>query len=282
MKPILMVSALVAAGLLAMPPAARAHDDDDDGGRGRHHGKNPPAAALKDCCTPGDKDYPTHSGNLGNQAYSALTQINKGNVKRLGPVWRTHVSAEAPATDHTGQQTTPIVVDGVIYLDTPNGSVIAVDGATGVTKWKWTPTAFDTNGTRRGVSAGDGKVYTLADGNRVVALDKNTGLEVWVVQPTGPGGASLGNIDKVATVYHDGMVYVGTNDGNRNAAFALKSSDGSMVWSFYGGADIGTVVTDVNGNTVDAGATWGPPMPDGRSCAVVGGVSPWIHGALDP
>jgi len=282
MKPILMVSALVAAGLLAMPPAARAHDDDDDGGRGRHHGKNPPAAALKDCCTPGDKDYPTHSGNLGNQAYSALTQINKGNVKRLGPVWRSHVSAEPPATNDTGQQTTPIVVDGVIYLDTPNGSVIAVDGATGATRWKWTPAAFGTNGTRRGVSAGDGKVYTLADGNRVVALDKNTGLEVWVVQPTGPGGASLGNIDKVATVYHDGMVYVGTNDGNRNAAFALKSSDGSMVWSFYGGADIGTVVTDVNGNTVDAGATWGPPMPDGRSCAVVGGVSPWIHGAFDP
>ena len=114
------------------------------------------------------------------------------------------------------------MVDGVIYLDTPNGGVIAVDGATGATKWKWTPTAFGTNGTRRGVSVGDGKVYTLADGNRVVALDKDTGLEVWVVQPTGPGGASLGNIEKVATVYHDGMVYVGTNDGNRNAAFAVK------------------------------------------------------------
>jgi len=281
MKPILMVSALIAAGLLAMPPAARAHDDDDDDG-GRHDGKRPRAAELADCCTPGDKDYPTHSGNLGNQAYSALTQINKGNIKRLGPVWRTHVSAEPPATDHTGQQTTPIVVDGVIYLDTPNGSVIAVDGATGATKWKWTPTAFDTNGTRRGVSVGDGKVYTLADGNRVVALNKDTGLEVWVVQPRGPSDAPLGNIEKVATVYHDGMVYVGTNDGNRNAAFALKSSDGSMVWSFYGGADHGTVVTDVNGNTVDAGATWGPPMPDGRSCAVVAGVSPWIHGALDP
>ena len=280
MKPTLMLSALVAAGLLATAPLARANDDDDSG---HHHGKKGPrAAALAECCTPGDKDYPTHSGNLGNQAYSELTQINKGNIRQLGPVWRTHVSAAPPATDHTGQQTTPIVVDGVIYLDTPNGSVIAVDGATGATKWKWTPTAFGTNGTRRGVSAGDGKVYTLADDNRVVALDKNTGLEVWVVQPIGPGGASLGNIEKVATLYHDGMVYVGTNDGNRNAAFALKSSDGSMVWSFYGGADIGTVVTDVNGNTVDAGATWGPPMPDGRSCAVVGGVSPWIHGALDP
>ena len=280
MKPTLMVSALVAAGLFAAPALMHAADTQS-------------AAALADCCTPGDKDYPTHSGNLGNQGYSALTQINQANIKQLGPVWRTHVSAvppttpqPGPATNDTGQQTTPIVVDGVIYLDTPNGSVIAVDGATGATKWKWTPTqagqGFTPNGTRRGVSAGDGKVYTLAGGNRVVALNKDTGSQVWVVQPRGPGGASLGNIEKVATVYHDGMVYVGTNDGNRNAAFALKSTDGSMVWSFYGGADYGTVVTDVNGKTIDAGATWGPPMPDGRSCALVAGVSPWIHGALDP
>ena len=277
MKPTLMVSALIAAGLLATP-----------------------LVSAQGCCTPGGKDYPTHSGNLGNQGYSALTQINQANIKKLGPVWRTKVSAvppttpqPGPGTNDGGQQTTPIVVDGVIYLDTPNGSVIAVDGATGATKWKWTPTTaaqgFGTNGTRRGVSVGDGKVYTLAGGNRVVALNKDTGAQVWVVQPRGPGGASLGNIEKVATVYHDGMVYVGTNDGNRNAAFAVRSSDGtgdgtpgSVVWSFYGGADVGTVVTDVNGNTVDAGATWGPPMPNGLSCAINAGVSPWIHGAFDP
>lgn len=54
------------------------------------------------------------------------------------------------------------------------------------------------------------------------------------------------------------------------------------MWAFYGGADTGTVVTDVNGVTHDAGATWGPLMPDGRSCAVIGGATPWIHGSLDP
>src|SRR4029077_1391689 len=251
------------------------HDNDNDDRDDGHHGKGPRAAALADCCTPGDKDFPTHGGNLGNQRYSALKQIKRGSIKGLGPVWRTHFSAEAPASNDTGQQTTPLVVDGVIYLDTPIGGVIAVDGATGATKWKWTPTAFPPSGTRRGVSVGDGKVYTLAGGNRVVALNKDTGLEVWVVQPRGPGDTPLGNIQKVATVYFDGMVYVGTNDGDRNAAFALKSSDGSIVWSFFGGADYGTVVTDVNGKTIDAGATWGPPMPDGRSCAVLGGVSPW-------
>ncbi len=225
---------------------------------------------------------PTVGGNLGNQHYSALTQIRKQNLHKLGPVWRTHVSAVEPATDDVGQQTTPIVADGVIYLDTPNGEVIAVDGKTGEANWKWAPEDFGTNGTRRGVSVGDGKVYTLADGDRVVALDKDTGEEVWVVQPEAPNGASLGGIEKVATVYHDGVVYVHTNDGDRGAVFALNSSDGSLIWHFFGGPDRGIVFTDIHGNSVDAGATWGPVLPDGTECNLEGGATPWMHGAVDP
>src|SRR3954463_14738973 len=94
------------------------------------------AADLTSCCTPGDKDFPKVGGNLGNQAFSSLMQIDKTNIRKLAPVWLNHVSAAPPATTDTGQQTTPVVVDGVIYLDTPNGDVIAVDGATGATKWK--------------------------------------------------------------------------------------------------------------------------------------------------
>jgi glucose dehydrogenase/plastocyanin len=237
---------------------------------------------LDTCCSPSEEDMPTVGGNLGNQHYSALRQINKGNLRKLGPVWRTHVSAVEPATDDTGQQTTPIVVDGVIYLDTPNGEVIAVDGKTGEANWKWAPEDFGTNGTRRGVSVGDGKVYTLAGGSRVVALDKDTGEEIWVVQPEAPDGASLGRVGKVATVYHDGVVYGHAADGGRGAVFALNSSDGSLIWHFFGGPDRGTIFTDVNGNSVDGAATWGPVLPDGTDCALEGGAAPWMHGAVDP
>jgi quinohemoprotein ethanol dehydrogenase len=247
------------------------------------------AADLNACCTPADKDQPKVGANLGNQGYSSLAQIDKKNISNLGAAWMTRVGQQAattpapgPGDNATGQQTTPIVLDGVIYLDTPSGGVIAVDGATGTTKWKWQPTDFGPTGTRRGVSVGDGKVYTLASGNRVVALDKYTGNQVWVTQPRGPNDTSLGNVAKVATVYHDGMVYIGTNDGNRGAAFAVKSSDGSIVWSFYGGAEPGRVVTDVNGVTTDAGATWGPLQANGLSCALTAGVTPWIHGSIDP
>src|SRR5438552_8382977 len=151
MKCKLVVWSLIAVGSIAMSPLALAA-----------------AVDLDSCCTPGDKDFPKVGGNLGNQAYSSLTQIDKSNISNLGPTWVNHVSAAPPANGDTGQQTTPIVIDGIIYLDAPNGDVIAVDGATGTTKWKWHPTAFNPTGTRRGVSLGDGKVYALAAGNRVV------------------------------------------------------------------------------------------------------------------
>ncbi|MCO8276145.1 PQQ-binding-like beta-propeller repeat protein [Actinoplanes sp. TRM 88003] len=242
-----------------------------------------PSAALAGPATDGPQpngaDMPNVGGNLANQHYSALTQINRRNLDRLAPAWRTHVSAVPPASADVGQQTTPIVADGVIYLDTPGGEVIAVDGATGAPKWKWAPEGFDTADTRRGVSIGDGKVYTLAGGDRIVALDKNTGAQVWAVQPAVSAGVDLGSLDRVATVYHDGIVYAHAANGDRAAVVAVRASDGAYLWHFFGGPSPGTIYTDVNGIAVDASATWGP---GGAQCAMEGGATPWIHGAVDP
>ena len=273
-----VVSSLVTLGVIAASPLAFGAAKD-----------------LTSATAPADADYPKVGGNLGNQNYSSLTQINKANIKALGAAWSLKVSAApttvpvaAPGTTTTGQQTSPIVVDGVIYSDTPNGGVIAVNGKDGTVKWKWTPNAnnpapnnFGPTGTRRGVSVGDGKVYTTAAGSRVVALNKDTGALVWVVQPTAPGGVSLGSTAKVGTLYYDGMVYLGTNDGNRGAGYAIKSSDGSFVWAFYGGAARTVVVTDVNGQTFNAGDSWGPDV-NGQSCALTAGSTPWMHPAIDP
>ena len=266
MKVKLIVSSLFALGVLSQCPLAFGAAKD-----------------LNSATTPADEDFPKVGGNLGNQNYSSLTQINKHNLNKLGAVWRTRISqapttqpAPAPGDNNTGQQTSVLVVDAVIYIDTPVGGVAAIDGKTGAVKWKWTPSTaangYNPSGTRRGVSVGDGKVYTLAGGNRVVALNKDTGAVVWAVQPTGPGGAPLGNIAKVGTVYWDNMVYVGTNDGNRGAGFAVRSSDGGIVWSFYGAAAPGTL----------GGDTWGPLQPNGLSCAITAGVTPWIHPSVDP
>src|SRR5256885_2213266 len=199
------------------------------------------APSLKTRGPPAGKDWPYTTGNLGGWGYTSLTQINKKNIEQLGPAWVTHVSAEpvttpvpGPGNNATAQQTIPIVVDGVMYLDTPGGGVIALDGATGAVKWKWQPSVaangFGGNNQHRGVSVGEGKVFTTAAGNRVVALDKNTGAIVWAVQPTAPDGATLGSIAKVRTTYYDGPVYQGTNDSSRGAVFALRASDGALAW----------------------------------------------------
>src|SRR6266480_2667662 len=124
------------------------------------------AALAENCCSPAGKDWPYTTGNLGGWGYTSLTQINRKNIEQLGPVWVTHVSAEpvttpvpGPGNNATAQQTIPVVVDGVMYLDTPSGGVIALDGATGAVKWKWQPSVaangFGGNSQHRGVRVGE-------------------------------------------------------------------------------------------------------------------------------
>ena len=129
MKLKLLAALLVAAGTVS-PPAAFAKASD-----------------LADCCSPGDTDFPKIGGNLGNQNYSKLRQINKGLVRKLGGAWVNRIEG---GLDSGTNPSTTVVVDGVIYIESALGNVIAVDGRTGVTKWKYT-TPFGAI-TRRGVA----------------------------------------------------------------------------------------------------------------------------------
>src|SRR3954466_2765317 len=253
MKLKVLASTLLACGAFAAAsPSAFAAPT----GKG---GANVSAAALDDCCTAGDKDFPKVGGNLGNQNYSDLSNINQGTVKQLGGAWLNHIEGGITTGDN---QSTPVVLDGVIYVESALGAVVAVDGKTGVTKWKYPGKGTQT---RRGVAVGEGKVFTNARGGFVVALDKETGTVLWEVAP----GSQYGNVGKVAMVYYDGLVYVGTTDGNRNAALALDAKTGKTVWSFFGAAAPGPL----------GGDTWGAPE---NNCYLTGGASPWIHPAIDP
>jgi glucose dehydrogenase len=228
----------------------------------------PLVAQLPGCCAPAVNDMPVAGGNLGNQRYSSLAGINRQNIQNLGAAWRINVSAAAPATNDLGNQTTPVVSNGVIYMNTPGGGVIAVDGATGASKWKWKPEAGPGRGNHRGVSVGEGKVFA-EHGGKFVALDAGSGKEIWNVQPEGADGPLAAGAP--ATLYADGLVYYAA--GSNNAVVALKASDGSLLWTFDALAD--RVVTDVNGVKTDVGASWG-------GCTERGGGSAWVNGAVDP
>ena len=200
--------------------------------------------------------------------------------------------------EHWGQQTSPIAVDGVVYSETPDGDVIAVDGATGAVKWKWHPTVansgFGPTGTRRGLSVGGGRVYTLAAGNRVVALDQNTGAQIWAVMPD----SSRARDDP--RQYRQGRDDVLQRQGlhrhercEPQRLFALDAATGAMPglavlrrsqarirWSPMSTARRGMPATP--GCARRMGSTPCPAGTPQNTCALTAGASPWIHGAIDP
>jgi quinoprotein glucose dehydrogenase len=76
-------------------------------------------------------DWPVYGGTTENNHFSPLTQINRGNVQRLSVAW-TYDSEESG-----GLQSSPIVVEGVLYGLTPSEKVFALNAATGRQLWKF-------------------------------------------------------------------------------------------------------------------------------------------------
>src|SRR5271154_3743841 len=75
-------------------------------------------------------DWPHYGGTQLSWRYSALDQVNTGNVKSLVPVWMFQTGDYAE-----NLQATPIVVNGVMYLITPRIQVFALDAGTGHLLW---------------------------------------------------------------------------------------------------------------------------------------------------
>jgi quinoprotein glucose dehydrogenase len=80
---------------------------------------------------PQQSDWPVYGGSPEGNRYSSLSQINRSNVSKLQVAW-TYNSDETG-----GLQTSPLIVDGVVYAYTPTQKVIALDGATGTLLWKF-------------------------------------------------------------------------------------------------------------------------------------------------
>ena len=76
-------------------------------------------------------DWPVYGGSPENNHYSSLAQINRTNVKQLAVAWSFDTDEEG------GLQTSPIIVNGVLYGITPTQRVFALDAATGKLKWKF-------------------------------------------------------------------------------------------------------------------------------------------------
>jgi quinoprotein glucose dehydrogenase len=137
------------------------------------------------------QEWRYYGGDAGGTRHSGLTQINRENVRQLRPVWTYHTGEVDRSTNATDRhniapfESTPIVVDGVLYFSTPSNRVIALDAETGAEIWKYDPQAGSGKPRRyyqhRGVSfwqSDDGRerriVFGTFDG-RLIALDATSG-----------------------------------------------------------------------------------------------------------
>jgi quinoprotein glucose dehydrogenase len=87
-------------------------------------------------------DWPYYGHDAGGTRYSPLTQINRENVKRLKVAWVFHtgdISDGSGRPKRSGLETTPILVDGVLYLTTPFNRVFALNPETGKQLWVFDP-----------------------------------------------------------------------------------------------------------------------------------------------
>jgi len=125
---------------------------------------------------PRDVGWPVHDG-VGNMHYSPLTQITSDNVSRLKVAW---MYDSLDAFKGSEMQSSPIVVDGVLYATTPTLKVVAVDAATGRTIWTFDPSGGAGTGGRfrhRGVTVHKDRVFVTYR-NWLYALSTKNGQPI--------------------------------------------------------------------------------------------------------
>lgn len=168
------------------------------------------------------------------QRYSPLTQINKDNVSKLGLTWYGDVDTER------GQESTPVVVDGMLYITTAWSMVKAYNAKTGEKVWEYDPKVDRSVGqvaccdvVNRGVLAWKGKIYVGALDGRLIALDGKTGKVVWSEQTTDPTQPyTITQVPRIAK----GMVVIGNAGAEytcRGYVSAYDAETGKLKWRFY-------------------------------------------------
>jgi len=181
----------------------------------------------------GDGTNWIHSNmSYNNTRYYPADQINTENVKKLRPafVFQTEVLES--------METSPIVVDGVMFLTTSYNHVYAIDAVTGEEYWhykhKMGPvTTYCCGPNNRGVAVSGGMLFMGTLDAKLVALDAKTGKLLWETQIADP---ELGYSETMAPVAVDGKVLIGTNGGEygvRGFVKAYNAKDGSLLWTAY-------------------------------------------------
>jgi alcohol dehydrogenase (cytochrome c) len=165
------------------------------------------------------------------QGYSPLDQITTSNVKNLTPVWTFSTGVIE------GHEAPPIVNNGVMFVATPMGQVIALNAKTGEEYWRYKrqlpDDLFQLHPTSRGVGLWQDKLYLATTDDHVVALDAKTGKVVW---DTKVQDYKKGQYLTLMPLVVDGKVIVGGSGGEfgvRGYVVAYDANSGKELWRTF-------------------------------------------------
>ncbi len=181
------------------------------------------------------KNWAMQAGDMFNQRYSKLDQINKKNVGNMQVAW---MFSTGVLRGHEGS---PLVIDGTMYLHTPfPNKVFALDLDTQTIKWRYEPkqdTAViaqmccDT--VYRGLAYAEGKIFLQQADSMLIALDAKDGKKLWEVKN---GDPKLGAVNTQAPHVFKDKVVTGISGGEwgvRGFLAAYDINTGKPVWKGY-------------------------------------------------
>ncbi|NQV20685.1 MAG: PQQ-dependent dehydrogenase, methanol/ethanol family [Rhodospirillales bacterium] len=200
------------------------------------------------------------------QRHSTLTQIDKTTVKRLVPVWSYSLA------DRRGQESQPLIIDGVMYVTT-HKSTVALNPLTGRQIWKHeidyppeTPRIVCCGIVNRGAAVNGDKLFRTTLDAHVLALDLKTGKEVWRKEAI---DFRTGYSMTVTPLVANGVLITGISGGEYGTRGFIDGWDpetGDHLWRRY--------------TTAAPGEPGGDTWPG--DTALSGGGPTWLTGSYDP
>ena len=220
----------VLAALLLLVGAACSEQQQDPG----EVAQPLPVSAVEEVPKVPDTQWAQHGNDTKEQRYSDLQQINSRNVHQLGLAWSFDLYTRR------GVESTPLMIDGVLYVTGSWSMVYALDARSGELKWFYDPQvdrSFLAKGccgaVNRGVAYTEGKILVATYDGRLVALNAEDGSEIWDVQTTDRDKSyTITGAPRIAR----NLAFIGNGGaelGVRGYVSAYDLNSGDMVWRFY-------------------------------------------------
>ncbi|HLQ27013.1 MAG TPA: methanol/ethanol family PQQ-dependent dehydrogenase [Acidiferrobacterales bacterium] len=201
--------------------------------------------------TANPNNWAMQAGDMYNQRYSKLNQVNAGNVNKLQVAW---LFSTGVLRGHEGS---PLVIGDTMYIHAPfPNKIFAVDLNTQKIKWKYEPKqdpavipqmCCDT--VNRGLAYAEGKLFLQQADSMLVAFDAETGKILWSVKN---GDPSVGAVNTNAPHVFKDKVITGISGGEwgvRGFISAYDINTGKMVWRGYSTGPDAEMLIDPNTTT---------------------------------